>query len=108
MGRGFVFRAGAPSHRYRIARWRFAEEKESPMIQIAVLRLWIAASIMFLIALAASPAAARTWTDQRGRTISGKFVRLDGDKVVILSAGKVVSPRLSSLSQADQNYVRDM
>jgi hypothetical protein len=78
------------------------------MIQIAVLRLWIAASIVFLIALAASPAAARTWTDQRGRTISGKFVRLDGDKVVILSAGKVVTPRLSSLSQADQNYVRDI
>jgi hypothetical protein len=82
--------------------------KECSMFRIAMLRLWVAASIVFLVALTATPAAARTWTDQRGRTISGKFVRVDGDKVVILSGGKVVTPRLASLSQADQNYVRDV
>jgi hypothetical protein len=74
----------------------------------AAFRLLMAVSIVALFGLTSATALARTWTDVKGRTISGKFVRLDGDKVVILSGGKVVTPRLSTLSQADRDFVRDV
>ncbi|MDX1945741.1 MAG: hypothetical protein SFU86_10125 [Pirellulaceae bacterium] len=67
-------------------------------------------AVALLAVLAAGSAAAkeRTWTDQAGRTMQAEFVKeLDGE-VTLLRAGKLVTVKLASLSEKDQQVVRDL
>ena len=61
-------------------------------------------ALVFFSMLAA--AWGRPWTDRHGRVIEAKFVRLNGDSVVLLKGNKPVMIPLSTLSDADQEYVR--
>ena len=50
----------------------------------------------------------RTWTDRFGLKSSGKFVRVDGDDVVLSRGARVISVPFTNLSADDQQYVRDV
>lgn len=51
-------------------------------------------------------ADARTWTDVQGRTLTGEYVRQEGDGVVVRrDGGSEVTIRLSQLSADDQLFV---
>ena len=60
-----------------------------------------------LIAVGNAPALARPWTNRAGKTIEADFVRLDGDKVVLLVGGKETPVALDQLSDADQKFARE-
>ena len=44
--------------------------------------------LITLLAVATLPLSARTWTNDKGKTVQGDFVRMDGDDYVILKIGK--------------------
>jgi outer membrane protein assembly factor BamB len=49
----------------------------------------------------------RTFTDSRGRTVRARVVRIDGDRVTIeRQDGKQFTIRISTFSQADQDFLR--
>ena len=50
----------------------------------------------------------RTWTDRFGNKSTGKYVRVDGNDVVMTRGTKVVKLAFSNLSDADQEYVRNV
>lgn len=50
----------------------------------------------------------RTWTDRFGVKSSGKFVRIDGGNVVMNRGTRVISVPFANLSDADQEYVREV
>jgi hypothetical protein len=50
----------------------------------------------------------RVWTDTQGRKTTAKFVRIFGDTVVLSRPGGPVTVAFFELSEADQNYVRDL
>ncbi len=50
----------------------------------------------------------RTWTDRFGNKSSGKFVRVDGNDVVLSRGARVVTVAFGNLSEADQEYVRSV
>ena len=54
------------------------------------------------------PPVARVWTDNQGRLTTGKFVRVFNGKVVLTRAGGPISIPFFDLSEADQQYVRDL
>lgn len=55
----------------------------------------------------ASPAVARVWTDQQGRSMNAKFVRVVGAVGVFqMAGGKVVKVPLAQLCESDQEYIR--
>jgi len=49
----------------------------------------------------------REWTDSRGNTTSGKFIRIQGNSVVILRGGRQANLDYWQLSQSDQNYLKE-
>lgn len=52
-------------------------------------------------------AESRTWTNSAGKTIEGEYVRAtDKDVSVKLTSGKIVKLPLASLSQEDQDFVK--
>jgi len=50
----------------------------------------------------------RTWTDRFGNKSTGKFVRMNGNDVVMNRGTKPVSVPFFNLSDADQDYVREV
>ncbi|HUE71948.1 MAG TPA: hypothetical protein VMP01_13765 [Pirellulaceae bacterium] len=50
----------------------------------------------------------RTWTDSRGIKTFAKFVRINGANVVLNRNGKILTVSFHSLSEDDQQYVRDL
>lgn len=50
----------------------------------------------------------RTWTDNRGNKTTAKFVRINGNDVVLNRTGKILTVSFHSLSEEDQQYVRDL
>jgi hypothetical protein len=50
--------------------------------------------------------ANRVWTDPRGNSTTGKFVRIHGRDVVLLRGARTVTFPYDSLTSADQEYVR--
>jgi hypothetical protein len=50
----------------------------------------------------------RTWTDRFGARSSGKFIRVDGNNVIINRGTRVLTVPFDSLSDADQEYVREV
>jgi hypothetical protein len=52
--------------------------------------------------------ANRTWTDTQGRQVTGKFVRVFNGKVMISRPGRIVPVGFYDLSDADQQYVKDL
>ena len=56
--------------------------------------------------LAPYRADGRTWTDQKGRTLEAKFVRVSGNEVVLEKGFKVIRVPLDQLSEADRQYVQ--
>jgi hypothetical protein len=50
----------------------------------------------------------RTWTDDRGNKTAGKFVRINGNDVVLNRSGRTLTISFYSLSEEDQQYVRDV
>lgn len=50
----------------------------------------------------------RTWTDRFGLKSSGKFVRVDGSDVVLSRGARVITVPFANLSEADQEYVREL
>ena len=61
--------------------------------------------VLLLAAATSWSAEMRTWTDQKGRTLEGILVEIDGEEAVILSkAGKEVRIKRSTLSAPDNKY----
>jgi SLA1 homology domain 1, SHD1 len=56
----------------------------------------------------AIPIQTRTWTDRSGETSSGKFVRVDGNDVVLSRGVRVITVPFANLCEADQEYVREI
>ena len=50
----------------------------------------------------------RTWTDRFGNKSSGKFIRVDGNDVVMKAGTKVLTVAFANLSDGDQEYVREI
>src|SRR4051812_14303743 len=50
-------------------------------------------------------ADAREWRDNKGKQVTGKFVRLHQGNVILTRLGRVVSLPFDSLSRDDQQYV---
>jgi hypothetical protein len=50
----------------------------------------------------------RTWTDRFGVKSSGKFVRMDGNNVVLNRGTRVITVPFENLSDGDQEYVREL
>ena len=50
----------------------------------------------------------RTWTDRFGVKSSGKFVRVDGNDVVLNRGTRVITVPFENLSDGDQEYVREI
>jgi hypothetical protein len=50
----------------------------------------------------------RTWTDRFGNKSTGKFVRVDGNDVVINRGTRVITVVFGNLSDGDQEYVRNL
>jgi len=50
----------------------------------------------------------RTWTDAFGRKSSGKFIRFQGNNVIVLRAGRQATFNYWELSEADQDYLKDL
>jgi len=50
----------------------------------------------------------RTWTDDRGNKTTAKFVRINGNDVVLNRSGRTLTVSFHSLSEEDQQYVRDV
>lgn len=50
----------------------------------------------------------RTWTDNRGNKTNAKFVRVNGNDVVLNRTGKILTVTFDSLSEADRQYIRDL
>ncbi|MGI8982238.1 MAG: hypothetical protein ACR2FY_23645 [Pirellulaceae bacterium] len=50
----------------------------------------------------------RTWTDRFGLKSSGKFVRVDGNDVVLSRGARVITVPFANLSDEDQDYVRNL
>ena len=61
-----------------------------------------------LTLVAAAAAKERVWTDTAGRTMTAEFVRESDGDVTLLRAGKLVTVKLASLSERDQQAVRDL
>ena len=67
--------------------------------------LALTALLAFILAASAS-AERRTWTDNKGRQIIGEFVRLHDGYVVLVRGSRVVTVPLMTLSEEDQDYIR--
>jgi hypothetical protein len=67
--------------------------------------LWLLT--ILLVVTGWSVAWGRTWTDNQGRQISAKFIRVQGGVVVLQQGNKPVSIPLSRLSKADQEFIRE-
>ena len=65
------------------------------------------AAIFLCSTLFVTSLSARTWTDSNGKTMDASFVRLVGDKVTLRNGNRVTQVPLSTLSQADQDYVAE-
>lgn len=64
--------------------------------------------LLFVLIAAASPLAARTWTNTEGRTIEADFVALKGETVTLKAAnGQSYEVPLASLSAADQSFAKE-
>ena len=63
--------------------------------------------VLGLIALLATTAAARTFTDTSGRSIEAELVAAQGDNVVMKKDGKEITVKISLFSIDDQVYIRD-
>ncbi len=50
----------------------------------------------------------RTWTDEDGNQLTGKFVRIVGNNVVILRSGRTVTSDYWKLSADDQEYLKEL
>lgn len=50
----------------------------------------------------------RIWTDLQGKQIKAKFVRINGQNVVLSRAGRIAMVPYYNLSQADQDYVAEL
>ncbi len=62
---------------------------------------------IFLLALLALPAAARTWTNALGRTFEAEFSRIDGENAIFtLPNGRAFSTALTELAPRDQLLLR--
>ena len=50
----------------------------------------------------------RTWTDRFGNKSTGKYIRVDGNDVVLTRGTRVVTVAFGNLSDGDQEYVRNV
>jgi len=50
----------------------------------------------------------RSWTSNAGKKLEASLVRVDGDNVTLISSNREFRVQLSSLSEADQTFVRDL
>ena len=52
--------------------------------------------------------SAKTWTNNKGQSVEGEFIRMDGDDQVVLMIGtKEHSMPLSDLSEDDQKWISE-
>ncbi len=61
--------------------------------------------VLACLALTVPLASAREWTNNSGKTLEADFVRVEGDKVVLLIDGREVKYPIASLSLEDQDYI---
>lgn len=67
------------------------------------------AIVLFLVCIATAEAKYRTWTDAQDRTVTAEFVRINNGNVVLKqNNGKVISVPFYSLSDDDQEFVREL
>ena len=50
----------------------------------------------------------RMWMDAQGKQVKAKFVRMNGQNVVLSRSGRVSTVPYYNLSQADQDYVAEL
>lgn len=81
-----------------------ADRKRFPAVPFigSILPVVVAIALFLVTATAglAQSGESQTWTDSHGRTIRGKFVRLDGSAVVIDINGRVLKTPFTNLSAA--------
>jgi len=63
--------------------------------------------VVCVLLFAAAPLLARTWTDTKGQTVEGDFVRVMRAKVLVSVGGKTIQIPFGQLITEDQDYVRD-
>lgn len=64
--------------------------------------------IALLFIILCSTASARTWTDNKGRSMEAELVRIEnGDAVFLLSSGMRTRFAVADLSDADQKFIKD-
>ncbi len=63
--------------------------------------------VVCVLLVAAAPLLARTWTDNKGQSVEGDFVRVMRAKVVLSVGGQTMQIPFGQLITEDQDYVRD-
>lgn len=71
----------------------------------------VSTTIMLLVAVTCGTSWAveyseRSWTDDEGRTVSAKLVRVSGSTAILDQNGKVVRAPVNRLSDADQEWIK--
>ncbi|WP_442484275.1 hypothetical protein [Aeoliella sp. SH292] len=71
----------------------------------------VSATIMVLAALVCAPSWAveyseRSWTDDEGKSVSAKLLRLSGSTAILDQDGKIVRAPVGRLSDADQEWIK--
>lgn len=61
----------------------------------------------FLIALGTASAETRQWTNAEGKSITGELKSVTGDTATLLVGGRTFDIPVSSLSAADQTYIKE-
>lgn len=71
----------------------------------------VSVTIMLLAALMCAPSWAveyseRSWTDDEGKSVSAKLLRLSGSTAILDQDGKIVRAPVARLSDADQEWIK--
>lgn len=68
---------------------------------------WLVVGLIGFSVFSASAAQARTWTNRFGKTTQGDFVRVHNFNVVLKSSGRVIQVPFITLSDDDQQFIRE-
>jgi hypothetical protein len=76
------------------------------MLEVIMRSLVVLLAVVAILGASNSSLLARTWTNVAGKKIEAEFLRVDGDKVILLIGEKETPVALDQLSEADQEFVR--
>ncbi len=62
---------------------------------------------MFVLLVMSFSVQGRTWTDLKGRTIEADLIRVEGESVILRRNGVEMSVKIQSLSETDQEFIKN-